>query len=273
MAALLTIGDFARATHLSIKTLRRYHESGLLEPTTVDPHTGYRRYSTDQIPAAQIIRRFRNLDMPLAEIQAVLTAPNLQVRNNLITAHLDRLENSLARTQSAVSSLRDLLNRPTSSPNIEHRSIPATPAAAVTDVVDVKDALAWFHGAIGELHATLAAQHIPITGVAGGIFSNALFAKARGEATIFFPCEREVRLLGRVVPLVIPATEAAILLHSGSHSNVDMTYGALAAYVTQHALTIEGPIREYYLTGPHDTSNASAWRTEVAWPIFPVRPG
>ena len=72
MPASLTIGDFSRATHLSVKTLRHYHHIGLLEPADVDPDTGYRRYATDQIPTAQVIRRFRDLDMPLDQIHAVL---------------------------------------------------------------------------------------------------------------------------------------------------------------------------------------------------------
>ena len=78
----------------------------------MDQQTGYRRYATDQIPAAQVIRRFRRLDMPLDEIQAVLAAPDLRTRNDLIAAHLSRLEEGLARTQSAVASLRDLLQHP-----------------------------------------------------------------------------------------------------------------------------------------------------------------
>ena len=72
MSHALTIGDFSKATHLSIRTLRHYHQIGLLEPTDVDPDTGYRRYATEQIPAAQVIRRFRALDMSLDDIQAVL---------------------------------------------------------------------------------------------------------------------------------------------------------------------------------------------------------
>src|ERR1700761_3330498 len=103
-AASLAIGDFAKATHLTVKTLRHYHESGLLEPAEVDPQTGYRRYTADQISTAQIIRRFRDLDMPLSEIHAVLAAPDLQKRNDLIAVHLNRLESNLARTQSAVAS-------------------------------------------------------------------------------------------------------------------------------------------------------------------------
>jgi DNA-binding transcriptional MerR regulator len=41
MRAGLSIGDFSQITHLSVKTLRRYHETGLLQPAEVDPHTGY----------------------------------------------------------------------------------------------------------------------------------------------------------------------------------------------------------------------------------------
>src|ERR1700761_505124 len=108
MSAAFAIGDFAKATHLTVKTLRHYHETGLLEPAEVDPQTGYRRYTSEQIPTAQIIRRFRELEMPLVEIQAVLNAPDVTTRNQLIAAHLDRLEATLTRTQSAVSSLRDL---------------------------------------------------------------------------------------------------------------------------------------------------------------------
>ncbi len=53
MRTRVTIGDFSRASQLSVKTLRHYHEAGLLEPSEVDPDNGYRYYSEDQIPLAQ----------------------------------------------------------------------------------------------------------------------------------------------------------------------------------------------------------------------------
>src|ERR1700749_3063954 len=99
----LTIGDFSRATFLSVKTLRHYHRVGLLEPSDVDPMTGYRRYTSDQIPTAQVNRLFRDLDMPLKDINSVLRAPDQTVRSQLIAAHLTRLERSLAETQRAVA--------------------------------------------------------------------------------------------------------------------------------------------------------------------------
>lgn len=33
---MLTIGEFSRLTHLSMRTPRRYHEAALLEPAVVD---------------------------------------------------------------------------------------------------------------------------------------------------------------------------------------------------------------------------------------------
>src|ERR1700712_4110207 len=133
MTATLAIGDFSRATHLSVKTLRHYHEIGLLEPVDIDPSTGYRRYAPAQISTAQVIRRFRDLDMPLEDIHGVLAAPDVDTRNQLIAAHLGRLESTLTRTQEAVASLRDLLEHPPGTAAIQHRHMPTTTAAAITE--------------------------------------------------------------------------------------------------------------------------------------------
>jgi DNA-binding transcriptional MerR regulator len=267
----LSIGDFSRATHMTVKTLRHYHQIGLLEPAEVDPHTGYRRYTAGQIPAAQVIRRFRDLGMPLEEIQGVLSAPDLRTRNERITAHLSRLEEELGRTQSALTSLRDLLAPPSpesAAARIELRGVPAVPAAAITATVGAKESAAWLQGALGELNATLAAQNAPVGGPAGGIYAEEVFTRHRGQVTIFIPCAGPVTSMGRVAPALIPAAELAVIEHSGPPADVDRAYGTLAAYVTRHALAVDGPIREYYLTGQRDTPDTSRWRTEIGWPIF-----
>ena len=268
MPAALTIGDFSRATHLSVKTLRHYHRVGLLAPADVDRDTGYRRYTTDQIPTAQVIRRFRDLDMPLDQIHAVLEAPDLRMRNELISAHLASLEQNLARTQSAVASLRDLLAGPSAVAPVSHRRVGVTMAAAVTAVVTMGDLLPWYLGALGELHAMLDARGVRPSGPAGGIYAGELFADERGEATVFVPTATEIQPLGRVEPVVVPAAELAVVVHPGSLADVDRAYGALAAYVASHALRVDGPIREYYLVGRQDTADENAWRTEICWPIF-----
>lgn len=270
MAASLPIGDFSRATHMSIKTLRHYHRVGLLEPAEVDPGTGHRRYTTEQIPHAQVIRRFRELDMPIDEIRAVLTARTVNTRNDLIAGHLARLEGSLGRTERAVAAVRELLNHPVDPDHapIVHRSVPLTRAASVTEVIDIEDAGVWYAGALGELRGTMTAQSIPACGPPGGIYATDLFTSERGQATVFVPCSRPVRPLGRVENLDVPSAELAVIVHHGPPDGADRAYGALATHVARHELAVDGPVREYYLTGRGDTADESAWRTEIGWPIF-----
>ncbi|MEU6509024.1 MerR family transcriptional regulator [Streptomyces sp. NPDC046942] len=270
MSSYLSIGDFSRATHMTVKTLRHYHEIGLLEPADVDPQTGYRRYAADQIPTAQVVRRFRDLGMPLDDIRAVLTAPDVESRNRQITAHLSRLEEQLGRTRRAVTALRDLLAPPpgAAAAAIGLRSVPAVQAAGVTETVDAGDCAAWCQGALGELCATVAGQGLRETGHPGGVFADELFTSHRGQATVFVPCAGPVRPVGRVRPLMVPAMELAVIEHCGPPTEVDRAYGTLAAYVARHALAVSGPIREYYLVGRRETADSGRWRTEVCWPVF-----
>jgi DNA-binding transcriptional MerR regulator len=74
MTSTLGIGEFARLTYLSVPALRHYHEVGVLEPVSVDPSSGYRRYGLDQVTTAHLVRRLRELQMPLPQIRAVVSA-------------------------------------------------------------------------------------------------------------------------------------------------------------------------------------------------------
>jgi len=64
----LRAGEFGAVTGLSAKALRLYAEQGLLVPADIDPATGYRRYTPEQIPRARLIARLRALGLPLARI-------------------------------------------------------------------------------------------------------------------------------------------------------------------------------------------------------------
>lgn len=268
MSTTLSIGDFSLMTHLSIKTLRYYHQVGLLEPAEVDPNTGYRHYGVEQFPTAQIIQRFRDLGMPIDEVKAVLAAPDLDTRNTLIATHLGRLEGELEQTRQAVQSLRNLLEPSHIPISVEHRTIPATQAVGIQEVVDRSELVVWFQGALGELYATIAAQGVQPSGPSGGLFASDLFHYERGEVTIFVPITGTLQTVGRVSPLVVPAAEVAVTVHDGSLATLNDTYGALGVYVAKHALGVVGPVREYYLVDARATSDATQWRTQLAWPIF-----
>jgi DNA-binding transcriptional MerR regulator len=183
---MLTIGDFSRMTQLSVKTLRHYQDVGLVAPHHVDPSTGYRFYSLDQVPAAQVVRRLRALDMPVADVRSVLAATPDE-RTAVIAAHLGRLEARLASTQAAVEALRTLLDRPTDGPPVRHRSVPATTAIAIHADVDRDELPQWFAAAMTELLAQVESQGLSRTGAPGGLYGFDVFATDRGAATVFIP--------------------------------------------------------------------------------------
>jgi DNA-binding transcriptional MerR regulator len=279
MATMLTIGDFSRMTHLSVKALRHYHDMGVLEPAAVDPFTGYRSYDTSQVGSAQVIRRLRDLGMPLDSIAAVLAAPDLEARNREIAAHLTRMERQLEQTQASVAALRALLTGPAVRPAIELRTIAAVTALAVREVVDAAELNDWGSEAFDALAAALEAAGLTAAGSYGGLFDGDFFELERSEVTAFVPVTSETGLVGagagvgldpagRVRLLEIPAVEAAVAVHEGAFSEIDRTYAALGEVVAERAIGVDGPIREYYLVSSADTDDVGKHRTEVCWPVF-----
>jgi DNA-binding transcriptional MerR regulator len=267
MAALLTIGEFSRASYLTIKTLRHYHDVGLLEPAEVDGSSGYRYYRADQIATAQTVRRLRELEMPVEQVKGVLHAADAGERNALIAAHLERMERQLERTTAAVASLHALLREPEGAIAVEFRAVPPTLALSISAVVRLDALVSWWTAAFDELTATLAASGLRPAGNSGALYAQEVFEQAHGEVVVFVPVAERVTAAGRTRPLTVPAAELAVTIHHGAHDDFDRSYGALGRYLAEHNLKVEEPVREYYLIGPRHTEDADQWQTEIAWPI------
>ena len=62
------IGTVARLAQVSVRTLRHYDDLGLLKPAHVDPLTGYRYYTPDQVLRLHRILVLRDLGVPLSEV-------------------------------------------------------------------------------------------------------------------------------------------------------------------------------------------------------------
>lgn len=270
MATSVTIGTFSRMTHLSIKMLRHYHDIGLLEPADIDPASGYRRYTTEQVGTAQVIRRFRDLGMPLAELKAVLNAPDVAARNEAIVAHLERMEQQLEQTQATVASLRTLLGEPAPPAVIEYRSVEPTPALAIAEQVAASEAVAWLDEALDELHRALNASGSGVerAGPDSALWYSEIFEREVGEGVAYVPIRSSASRSGRVQPFEVPAAELAVILHQGPHGDLDRAYGALGTVVAEQAVAVDGPIRERFLVGSQDTGDPAQYRTEVCWPVF-----
>lgn len=70
----MSIGAFARRTGLTASALRFYADSGLLNPSHVDPSSGYRFYEEGLLERAALLRRLRGIGMPLESAASVLDA-------------------------------------------------------------------------------------------------------------------------------------------------------------------------------------------------------
>ena len=109
---LISIGEFAKETELSIKALRLYHDKGLLEPAHIDPFTNYRYYASEQVPTANYIRLLREMDMPLTMIEQFLKRFESEPRKAaaVMQTYLQLFEARIAlihQTAEKVSSLLD----------------------------------------------------------------------------------------------------------------------------------------------------------------------
>jgi PPM family protein phosphatase len=69
---LLSIGEFSARSSLSPRMLRSYAAVGMLVPAAVDPFSGYRYYSPDQLGEAKLILLLRQAGVPVSEIAGFL---------------------------------------------------------------------------------------------------------------------------------------------------------------------------------------------------------
>ena len=103
---LMSIGMFSRASSLSIKTLRAYHEAGILVPAHVDRFTSYRMYTADQLADAAIVRRLRALDLPLDRVREVVHGRDPELTRRILANHQQAMESRLADTARIVAELQ-----------------------------------------------------------------------------------------------------------------------------------------------------------------------
>lgn len=75
---LLSIGEFAQLSRMTIKALHYYEKINLLQPVWIDPESGYRYYDASQLHFAQIIGLFTDLDIRLNSLTDELRTEYLE---------------------------------------------------------------------------------------------------------------------------------------------------------------------------------------------------
>jgi len=106
MSNLLKIGELAKQTGLSVRTLHYYYEIGLLVPSH-RTEADHRLYSDPDIVRLQQILSLRQLGLSLTEIQDCLASPEFSLPK-VIDLHLARLQEQMAVLRSLFTKLSQL---------------------------------------------------------------------------------------------------------------------------------------------------------------------
>lgn len=270
MAELLSIGAFSRMTFLTVKALRHYHDAGLLAPASVDPHSGYRYYRPDQVATARLIRRLRDLDLPVDQVRTVLSAPDEATRNQVIVEHLERMSRQLQETQATVESLRRMLSGGDDELEVSERDEPALVTLAIRARVAGEDAVSWWLDAFTELHRALRVSGVERAGADGATFPTEFFTDGVAELVAFVPVasldDAHRAAGGRVLVEELAGGRFAVASYDGPMVDLDAAYSAVGRTVTERATAAEGPVRERYLP-LGDEGDLLQHRTEVCWPV------
>ena len=272
---LMSIGMFSRASLVSVKALRRYHEQGLLVPDSVNQTTGYRSYRVSQLTDAVIIKRLRDLDVPLRDIALIIEARDPEVTRKVIAEHEREMQTKLAEVARKVDELQQALDRPSVHTPVHVRHEPAVHALSYRGVVDNADYGTFLDGAYGALFpAVFASGAVPIA--SGSARYPATVDTEREPVEAYVPIEQPVALAPSVtatgVELVtIPAATCAVATHVGGYDSIGETYQHLGAWVARNAVANDEPIREHYVVSTDPGSLKllpdDQLRTEIAWPI------
>jgi len=270
MRGMLSIGDFSRVSRLSVRTLRRYDDEGLLAPAVVDATTNRRYYSAAQAADAHAIRQLRALDVPLEQVRAIIGDDDPAAVRARLVEHRRRLVDELARRQGALTELDALLN------DLGHLT---ERVLLIEDKVEMILASTRVQCSLPELPAVSGAafallfRHVKRN---GGVLAAPAMAIYRGEG--FDPDHVDVELAlpvrawlpvdraGGVTARILPPARAVTTLHQGPYERIGTAYRAIGQWAEDHQLELGNEPREAYLVGP-DRADPAAWRTEVAWPL------
>ena len=102
-----TVKEISDVTGISVRTLHYYDEIGLLKPTKKSD-AGYRLYDDKALETLQQVLFFREFDIPLKEIKAVMENPVLE-RNQILQMQRKMLVAKKERMERLINSIDDIL--------------------------------------------------------------------------------------------------------------------------------------------------------------------
>src|SRR4051794_27116376 len=111
---MFSIGEFSRITGLTVKTLRFYHERGVLIPDRIEAGSGYRYYDQHKFETARAVVALRKYGFSLDEIAEILRdhADEADILR-FLERRKKELTNRISRDRDLVASLDNIIERET----------------------------------------------------------------------------------------------------------------------------------------------------------------
>jgi DNA-binding transcriptional MerR regulator/effector-binding domain-containing protein len=263
-----TIGEFSRITGLSVKTLRFYHEQGLLEPSSVDEQSGYRYYAPAKIEIARIITGLRALDLPLAEIAGLLRLDDgdvlavLQRQRTVIEEKL-RKYRGIARSldQLIATQKEERMFARSASYTIEEKPLAPMLIAAIR-VRGHYDECGKAFGRIGRNFGRY------LNGPPLILHYDAEYRENDADFEACFPIRQRKDVEGIEVR-ELPGGMCVSLIHKGPYDELGRSYAKVFDYLDQKNYHVEMPTREIYLKCPGMIfkGNPKKYLTEIQIPV------
>lgn len=272
MKTSYSIGEFSQVTGLSVKTLRFYHERGILLPTSVDEATGYRFYGADKIEKARVIMRLRGMEFSIEDIAAVLGDCTDEAD---ILNHLERQKNVLQQRiqedRDIVRSLSEIIANEKAAKQlldagnftVEEKSLPPLLVAGIRMKGKYSDCGKSF----GQLGKSVGRY---IVGKALCLYYDGEYRDGDADIEPCFPIRKEVTMDG-VSVRTLPGSRCLSLIHRGAYDQLGRSYAKILKRAEELKLKIALPTREVYLKGPGMIfkGNPKNYLTEIQLPIAP----
>lgn len=249
--AMFTIGEFSRITGLTVKTLRFYHEQGLLVPACVDRQTGYRYYDHSQIETARVITYLRDMEFSLADISELLHRCGDEGE---ILQAMERqramLDEKIRQIRRAVRSLDQFIREERqarvmsdqSTFNVEEKRLEPMLVAGIRMKGRYSDCGKGF----ARLGRNLGRYII------GKPFLLHYDTEYREEDADFEACMpvRQRKEVEGILVRELPGGHCVSLIHKGPHDQLGRSYAKILEYIKSKGYTIHSPTREVYIKGP-----------------------
>jgi DNA-binding transcriptional MerR regulator len=278
---MFRIGDFSRLARVTIKTLHHYDEAGLLQPSHVDPQTGYRYYAATQLERLQRILLLKDLGFALDEIRKVLAADS-QALSQTLEVRRAELARSIALDQSRLRRL-EALQLSLSSGATAEPPIVVLRATPEIEVYSIRQRVPHLGAAVQALfeaaEATVAAAHARNTSSPFTIFHDLEYREDEVDVEVCIPVKggNAVRLDTRVIP---GSPSMGCITYRGPYQQTPPLYAALLQWMEHSGLRIDGPLREVYHRYGADqigyrlpaqvlASDSAEYVTELQAPVTP----